>query len=149
MRTLFVETHMRAHTHTYTHTLQKAASIRAQQFLSSPISLVSTVTADWAEEFWDAPLQSCRRMNGLSVPSLPDPNVSLGQGMTRGCGGMTVTAGGIWCSGYSLRSYFESRESRFGSSFQRKWCCAVRGQRAEARSSGYQLFLMIKSLPPV
>lgn len=62
--------------HTHTYTLQKAASIRAQQFSSSPISLVSTVTAGWAEEFCDAPLQSCRRMNGLSVLSAvsPGPN---------------------------------------------------------------------------
>lgn len=49
-------------------------------------------------------------MNGLSVPSLPDPNVSHGQGMTRGCGGMTVTAGGIWCSGYTLANHISSPE---------------------------------------
>lgn len=65
------ETHMRACTHTLLK--KKAASIGAQQFSSSPISLVSTVTAGWAEEFCDAPFQSCRRMNGLSVLSAVSP----------------------------------------------------------------------------
>lgn len=59
-----------AHTHTEK---KKAASISAQQFSSGPISPGSTVTEGWAEEFCDAPLQSCRRMNGLSVQSAVSP----------------------------------------------------------------------------
>lgn len=59
--------------HTHTQRKKKAASISAQQFSSGPISPGSTVTEGWAEEFCDAPLQSCRRMNGLSVQSAVSP----------------------------------------------------------------------------
>lgn len=79
--------HVRTHTHARTHK-QKAASISAQQFLSGPISLGSTVTAGWAEEFCDAPLQSCQRMNELSVQSAVSPRPE--------CPSQTSTDWGMW-----------------------------------------------------
>lgn len=110
MRTHFLEpteTHMHVHTHTH---ISKAASIRAQQFSSSLISLVSTVTAGWAEEFCDAPFQSCRRMNGLSVLSAVSPRPNC-LSWTRNDYGMwwhNSDSGGVLCSGYTLANYISS-----------------------------------------
>jgi len=86
-------THRRRHTHTH---ISKAASIRAQQFSSSPISPVSTVTAGWAPEFCDAPFQSCSRMNGLSVLSAvsPRPNCLSWTGNDKGMWWHNSASGG-------------------------------------------------------
>lgn len=51
----------------------KAAYVDAQWFSSGLILLGSKVTAGWAEEFCDAPLQSNRQMNELSVQAAASP----------------------------------------------------------------------------
>lgn len=51
-------------------------------------------------------------MNGLSVPVAVSLSPSLGEGMTRGCGGMTATAGAVCNSGYSLTKDISSPERR-------------------------------------
>lgn len=100
--------HICVHAHT--------RSIRDPQFSSSLILLVSTVTAGWAEEFCDAPFQSCSQMNGLSVLCAvsPRPNCLAWTG-TMGCGGIAVTVVGIWCSGYTKK--YISSPPRAGSRF--------------------------------
>lgn len=54
----------------------KAAYVDAQCFSSGPILLGSKVTAGPAEEFCDAPLQSYRQKNELSVQAAVSPRAN-------------------------------------------------------------------------
>lgn len=137
--TLVLSPHKHRHICVHAHT----CSIRDQQFSSSLILLVSTVTAGWADEFCDAPFQSCSQMNGLSVLSAvsPRPNCLSWTG-TMGCGGITVTVVGIWCSGYTLTNYISS-PPRAGSSLISRGI--MLGPKRAVHWRLEQLFPIIKS----
>lgn len=118
--------------HRNTHTLHKLLrSGLTRQLSSSPISLVSTVTAGRAEEFCDARLQSCRRMNGLSVLSAVSPRPKC-LSWTRNDEGMwwhNSDSGGrlVSWSQLSQNYVFWVHREQVWVFLPEVWCCVLRG----------------------